>query len=86
MPNRRITITLSVPELRLVLEGLDSHEYWELSDEQYRSDGFVIGDGSADRETRAQIGRVRALYARIESEVRKHIKPTKRSRSATVSG
>lgn len=86
MAKRPITISLSVAEMRLVLDSLDSHEYWQLSEQRYRSNGFVDGEGSADPETRAQIRRVRALYTRIEFEIRKCAKRARRSSSPAASG
>ena len=37
-------------EVELLCEALDSHAYWQLSDEEYRSSGGVVGTGSDDGE------------------------------------
>jgi len=53
-------------ELKVILEALDSHVYWQLSDEKYRSDGFVEDPGSDDPEQAALIVEANALHGRIE--------------------
>lgn len=65
MPARTICIPLTLAEIRLLLDGLDSHVYWDLSDEACRSSGFVVGDGSDDPEHRAEILRARDLAQRL---------------------
>lgn len=62
----KITIELTQEQLALVLEALDSHEYWQLSDELYRDDGFVRGKGSDDPAKQKAIRRVRALVRDLE--------------------
>lgn len=86
MPKRQIQLSLSENDVRLLLDGLDSHEYWELSDEDCRSSGFVYGAGSADPEKREQIRRVRALFTRIESALRKGAAAAQRPKSPAASG
>jgi hypothetical protein len=39
-----ITLELTNDELALLHTALDSHEYWQLSDTEHRSDGFVTLD------------------------------------------
>lgn len=43
-----ITLTLTRDDLDLLVEALDSHAYWQLSDDQYRNDGAVLPPGSDD--------------------------------------
>lgn len=56
-----ITITLTADELRLVVDALDSHAYWQLAEEDNRRDGFVI-DEDASEDLRACID----LHDRLE--------------------
>jgi hypothetical protein len=60
---------LSRDDLALILEALDSHRYWQLSDEVYRNSGDVFDHGSDDEEKREQIRAVEALEARLEAEL-----------------
>ncbi len=54
-------IDFSRDELVIIIEALDSHEYWQLSDEQYRSDGYVLDEGVTP-----EIEAVRAVLDKIE--------------------
>lgn len=65
-----VALLLTQDELRLVLEGLDSYRYWQLSDEDYRHDGFVLEPGSDDPETVEQIEAVDDLEVRLEGVMR----------------
>lgn len=60
-------LSLSLDELTLVLEGLDSYRYWQLSDELYRHDGHVRDPGSDDPEKREQIEQVNLLEEKLEA-------------------
>ena len=62
-----VTVTLSESELKTVLEGLDSYRYWQLSDENYRHDGFVLEPGSDDEENAKLISEVDDLESRLET-------------------
>lgn len=61
-----ITLTITTADLRIVVEALDSHAYWQLSDEHYRSDGFVEDPGSDDPGTAQTIADTNALHDRLE--------------------
>ncbi len=61
-----VTVRLSLNELDLLKEALDSHIYWQLSDERYRNNGFVHGEGSDDPEARALIQESEHLFNRLE--------------------
>lgn len=65
-----VALLLTQDELRLVLDGLDSYRYWQLSDEGYRHDGFVLEPGSDDPETVEQIEAVDDLEVRLEGVMR----------------
>lgn len=57
-----IAVDLSPDELNFVIEALDSHEYWQLSESHERNDGYsTIEDGENE-----EIDAVRALVARLE--------------------
>jgi hypothetical protein len=58
-----VTIDLSPEELNLLIEALDSHEYWQLSEPHERNDGFsTIEDGVNE-----EIDAVRALTSKLET-------------------
>lgn len=46
---------LSEKDLDLLVEALDSHVYWQLSDQHYRNNADVVDPGSDDPEQAAQI-------------------------------
>ena len=64
--DRKIVLLLTTDELHLVLEGLDAHRYYELSDPNYRDSGFIRDPGSDDPENAETIRAVDALEARLE--------------------
>lgn len=64
-PHRPIVLTLAPREAALITRALDSHTYWQLSDEQYRSDGGVRPPGADDPEARREIRQSEALARRI---------------------
>lgn len=46
---RTITIELLEADVALLIEALDSHEYWQLSESHERNDGYsTIPDGQND--------------------------------------
>ena len=56
------TVRLSPDEITLLIEALDSHEYWQLSESDERNDGYsTIEDGENE-----EIDAVRALIAKLE--------------------
>ena len=59
------TIKLTEQELEVVLDALDSHEYWQLSEEFFRNEGYVHGSGAKDPEKQRAIAEVRQLFNRI---------------------
>ena len=42
--------TLDARETEIVLDALDSHAYWTISEEHYRNNGYVIAPGADDPE------------------------------------
>jgi hypothetical protein len=55
-------VRLSPDEITLLVEALDSHEYWQLSESNQRNDGYsTIDDGENE-----EIDAVRALIAKLE--------------------
>lgn len=59
-------VEVTPEQLELLVEALDSHTYWQLSDEQYRNNGYVSEKGSDDPEKRAQIEQTRKLAYQLE--------------------
>ena len=53
---------LTSDEINLLIEALDSHEYWQLSEPHQRNDGHSTIDDGVDEEVDA----VRALIAKLE--------------------
>lgn len=48
-------LALSQKDLDLLVEALDSHVYWQLSDQHYRSNADVLEPGSDDPKQAAEI-------------------------------
>jgi hypothetical protein len=70
---KKVQIEVSPAEFALILEALDSHLYWQCSDELYRYDGAVYdkrdpdaGTISDDPEKQAEGERTRRLSERLE--------------------
>lgn len=61
----RLTVDLNRTDVQLLLEALDSHEYWQLSDQHYRRDGFVMEPGADAPALRRQIKKVETLSAKL---------------------
>ena len=56
------TVHLSPDEITMLVEALDSHEYWQLSEPNERNSGYSTVDDGANEE----IDAVRALIAKLE--------------------
>jgi len=63
-------LTLTAKELELVRDALDSHVYWQLSEEPYRRDGHVVPPGTEDPQAAADIAGAHALIDRLDGELR----------------
>jgi hypothetical protein len=62
MSDRTIPVQLTAAEVALLIEALDSHEYWQLSESSERNDGYsTIEDGEKE-----DIDAVRALISKLE--------------------
>ena len=62
MQTHESTVRLSPDEITLLVEALDSHEYWQLSEPNERNSGYsTIEDGENE-----EIDAVRALIAKLE--------------------
>jgi hypothetical protein len=60
-------LALSEKDLNLLVEALDSHVYWQLSDRHYRSNADVIEPGSDDPEQAAEIEACAELSDRLRT-------------------
>jgi hypothetical protein len=60
-------VTLTADELDLLCAALDSHIYWELSDESSRDSGYADST-CADDETAGEIAKAEALLRRFEEQ------------------
>lgn len=63
-----VRITLDADEVRLLREALDSHAYWQVSDESYRNNGFVHEPGSDDEDNVAELKAIDALLVKLGDE------------------
>jgi hypothetical protein len=54
-------VHLTPDEITLLMEALDSHEYWQLSGSHERSSGYSLVEDGANEE----IDAVRALIAKL---------------------
>jgi hypothetical protein len=63
---RLVPVRLTVEQILLLASALDSHIYWQLSDQQYRSSGYVLPPASDDPEMRREIRASSRLLARLE--------------------
>lgn len=59
-------VRLSSADLERIVEALDSHVYWQLSDPYYRNDGYVRDPGSDEPEKAEEIEAVNELHDRLE--------------------
>ena len=55
------TVHLSPDEITLLVEALDSHEYWQLSESNERNSGYSTVEDGANED----IDAVRALIAKL---------------------
>ncbi|GEJ59103.1 hypothetical protein [Anaeromyxobacter diazotrophicus] len=63
---RTFPVRLTVRQLGLLTSALDSHIYWELSDEYYRHSGYVFDPGSDDPKVRKEIRESERLLSVLE--------------------
>jgi hypothetical protein len=60
-------VQLSKKELELIYQALDSHVYWQLSEDKYRRDSSVMPPGSDDPEAAEEIREADELRTRLFS-------------------
>lgn len=60
-----VFLRVSSGDLHVLEEALDSHVYWQLSDLNYRRDGYVFPPGSDDPKVRSLIAAAEKLMARV---------------------
>ena len=60
-------LPLSQKDLDLLVEALDSHVYWQLSDQHYRNNADVLEPGSDDPEQAAEIAACVELSDRLRA-------------------
>ena len=62
MQTHESIVHLTPDEITLLVEALDSHEYWQLSESNERNNGYsTVEDGENE-----EIDAVRALIAKLE--------------------
>jgi hypothetical protein len=62
MDDRAIPIRVTEAEVELLVEALDSHEYWQLSESHERNDGYSTVEDGMNEEVDA----VWALMTKLE--------------------
>lgn len=62
----RVQLDLTSDELYLIVEALDSHVYWQLSDPLYRNSGFVMDPGTDDPEKKPLLDATNELHEKLE--------------------
>lgn len=60
-------LELSPQDLDRIIEALDSHVYWQLSDQHYRSNADVLVPGSDDPAQAAEIAAYRELSDKLNA-------------------
>jgi hypothetical protein len=60
-----MNVPLTQADLNILIEALDSHRYWQLSDDQYRDSGNVLEPGSDDPEVCAELAAAELLTQKL---------------------
>ena len=64
METDELTVSLTHDEVTFLVEALDSHEYWQLSESHERNDGYsTVEDGES-----ADVDAVRALMSKLQNQ------------------
>ena len=64
METDEVTVSLTHEEVMLLVDALDSHEYWQLSESHERNDGYsTVEDGES-----ADVDAVRALMSKLQNQ------------------
>lgn len=61
------SLMLKIAELDLILEALESHDYWQLTDLNYRRDGYVMEPGTEDPEKLVMRVAIKELTEKLEA-------------------
>ncbi len=61
-------VELTDPEMELILAALESHAYWQVSEEDYRDNGYVYAPGADDPDAVEELRRIDALAIRLGGE------------------
>ncbi len=65
MSRQAIRVQLTEAEIAVLIDALDSHEYWQLSEPHERNDGYsTIEDGLSE-----EVDTARALVSKLEGHV-----------------
>ncbi|HKA65450.1 MAG TPA: hypothetical protein VKD00_06995 [Methyloceanibacter sp.] len=64
-----MTMHFSKDELALLAEALDSHAYWQVSEQEQRNDGYVYHDENDDNHD--DLAAIEQLQAKIEAHLSK---------------
>lgn len=62
-----IVVMLDGVQLDLLIEALDSHRYWQLSDQNYRRDGYLMEPGTDDPENLGEMVAAQELINKLEA-------------------
>ena len=60
-------MTLTQAQRMQIVEAIDSHIYWQLSDDRYRANGAVLEPGSDDPAVAAEIVAFEALQDELSN-------------------
>lgn len=63
-----VRVDLTPEEHALVLEALDSHSYWQLSEEHYVDSGFVYAPGNDEADAQEALKSVDRLSIKLGGE------------------
>jgi len=61
-------VELQESEIEIVLTALESHAYWQISEEKYRGNGYVYAPGADDEETAELLQTIDRLSVRLGGE------------------
>lgn len=63
-----MSVDLEDDEREIILDALESHAYWQISEEHYRNDGFVYAPGADDPETAELLQAIDRLSVKLGGE------------------
>lgn len=80
-----ITLTLSPDEASLLISALDSHQYWELSDDNHRWNGFALEPDDDEDENAGEYYEAQVLIDKIRAAREESCPPETSSTSSDPS-